>query len=100
MGAVIYPAPIDFRHPRHNTGTPISSTDILDKSDTMTSTPMTATDLLRHGTCAVLREGRPIGTAWLVSREGHLLTAGHVVDSNRSDETVTIRFPEDIPRTA
>ncbi len=61
---------------------------------------MTATDLLRHGTCAVLREGRPIGTAWLVSREGHLLTAGHVVDSNRSDETVTIRFPEDIPRTA
>ena len=36
-------------------------------------------ELLTQATCAVLIEGQIVGTAWLVSDEGYLLTAGHVL---------------------
>lgn len=59
-------------------------------------------ELLGQATCAVLREGEVVGTAWLASQEGHLLTAGHVLckDDSSSDEVsdeVQVRFSDDAP---
>ena len=57
-------------------------------------------DDIIQATCAVLIEGKVKGTAWLVSEEGHLLTAGHLLGTENPRETVEVRFPEDIPQTA
>lgn len=61
-------------------------------------------DLLAQATCAVLRNGQPVGTAWLVNDKGILLTAGNVLCKNTAcDEVydeVQIRFSEDFPRQA
>ena len=56
-------------------------------------------ELLIQGTCAVLIDGQVCGTAWLVSDQGHLLTAGHVLGSTRLErEQVEVRFADDIAR--
>lgn len=41
---------------------------------------------LANATCTVLINNTPVATAWLVSDEGHLLTAGHVLCIDREDE--------------
>jgi len=35
-------------------------------------------DFLTQATCAVLKEGQIVGTAWLLSADGYLLTVAHV----------------------
>lgn len=57
-------------------------------------------ELLTQATCAVLIEGQIVGTAWLVSDEGHLLTAGHVLGTEQSATEVQVRFVGDVPRAA
>jgi radical SAM protein with 4Fe4S-binding SPASM domain len=60
-----------------------------------------ATDeFLRQATCAVIVDGKVRGTAWLLNREGLLLTAGHVLGETNPVEQVQVRFPEDVPRDA
>ena len=41
-------------------------------------------ELLTQATCAVLIKNQIVGTAWLVSDEGHLLTAGHVLGTEEA----------------
>ena len=41
---------------------------------------------LANATCTVLINNTPVATAWLVSDEGHLLTAGHVLCIDGEDE--------------
>lgn len=55
---------------------------------------------LAQATCAVLRDGQVAGTAWLVGDEGHLLSAGHVLGTDKPCDEVEVRFAEDIPRKA
>lgn len=55
-------------------------------------------DLLAQATCAVLVDGKIKGTAWLVSNEGHLLTAGHLLGKTIPLNQVEVQFEEDIPR--
>ena len=40
---------------------------------------MSVDELLTQATCAILGEGQIVGTAWLLSDEGYLLSAGHVL---------------------
>jgi len=47
---------------------------------------------LTQATCAVLREGQIVGTAWLLSADGYLLTAAHVVGREAPLEEVMVRF--------
>ena len=67
-------------------------------------------ELLSQATCAVLKhDGSIAGTAWLVSDQGHLLTAGHVVipmfGASQADQqstgstgpVVEVRFPDADP---
>lgn len=53
-------------------------------------------ELLAQATCAVLAGpgGRTIGTAWLGTDDGHLLTAGHVVAPLAEQDEVWVRFPD------
>lgn len=53
-------------------------------------------ELLAQATCAVRasKDGRTIGTAWLATDEGHLLTAGHVVAPLAEQGEVWVRFPD------
>lgn len=57
-------------------------------------------DLLAQATCALLIDGKVKGTAWLVSDEGHLLTAGHLLGMDKPRDEVEVRFAEDVPREA
>jgi hypothetical protein len=57
-------------------------------------------DDIIQATCAILIDGKVKGTAWLVSEEGHLLTAGHLLGTENPRERVEVRFPEDISQTA
>jgi ABC-type branched-subunit amino acid transport system ATPase component len=61
-------------------------------------------DLLAQATCAVLRGGQPVATAWLVSDEGYVLTAGHVLCKDEAGQEfyneVQVEFSHDIPRKA
>lgn len=57
-------------------------------------------ELLAQATCAVWREGQVVGTAWLVSNEGELLTAGHLLEEESPVDEVTVRFAGDVPRVA
>ncbi len=57
-------------------------------------------DLLTQATCAIFIGGKLKGTAWLVSDEGHLLTAGHILGTDRPLAEVEVRFAEDVPRKA
>lgn len=57
-------------------------------------------ELLAQATCAVIIEGHVAGTAWLLSDEGYLLTAGHLLcqDDDGCDEgheQVEVRFSGD-----
>ncbi len=55
---------------------------------------------LIQATCAVLINNKVRGTAWLVSDEGHLVTAGHVLCEELEGEVyeiVEIRFDEEEP---
>jgi hypothetical protein len=61
---------------------------------------MKADELIAQATCAVLREGRVSGTAWLVSAKGHLLSAGHLFVDPNLPEDVEVRFSEQAPRIA
>lgn len=63
-------------------------------------TDLSPDDLLAQATCAVLIEGKVKGTAWLVSDEGHLLTAGHLLGTDKPCDEVEIRFAEDVPYKA
>lgn len=56
--------------------------------------------LLVQATCAVLVNGQITGTAWLVSDDGLLVTAGHILGKETPLDTVEIRFPEDAPLRA
>ncbi|MCI5125400.1 MAG: hypothetical protein D3925_13235, partial [Candidatus Electrothrix sp. AR5] len=56
---------------------------------------------IQQATCAVLNEaGKTVGTAWLASSEGHLLTAGHLLGRNKPEKRIQIQFSGDIPRIA
>ena len=55
-------------------------------------------ELLTQATCAVLIDNEVVGTAWLVSREGDLLTAGHLFEDYPVDVEVTVQFAGDILR--
>lgn len=57
-------------------------------------------DLLIQATCAVLIDGQIEGTAWLVSDEGHLLTAGHVLGEEEPVTQVQVQFMGDGRRPA
>ena len=62
---------------------------------------LTPDELLIQGTCAVLVDGKINGTAWLVNKEGYLLTAGHVLGTKRLErDRVEVRFADDIPHVA
>ena len=61
--------------------------------------PLSVDELLAQATCAVTGpddRGRSLalGTAWLVKDDGHLLTAGHVVDAHVAAGEVWVRFPD------
>lgn len=55
---------------------------------------------LAQATCALWRAGQVVGTAWLVSDEGELLTAGHLLGEESPVDEVTVRFAGDVPRVA
>jgi len=57
-------------------------------------------DLLAQATYAVLIDGKITGTAWLVSDEGHLLTAGHLLGTQTSLNQVEVCIGQDSPRKA
>ena len=62
-------------------------------------------DLLTQATCAVWKNGQIKGTAWLVSEEGHLLTAAHVLCEDPEEceivyDKVEIEFVGDMRREA
>jgi hypothetical protein len=58
-------------------------------------------EFLIQATCAVLIGGQVCGTAWLVSDQGHLLTAGHILGTTKLErDEVEVRFADDIPRPA
>jgi AdoMet-dependent heme synthase len=59
-----------------------------------------ADERLRQATCAILVDSQVRGTAWLLNREGLLLTAGHVLGESNPLDKVQVRFPEDVPRDA
>ena len=62
-------------------------------------TPASVADMLANATCAILDDNdRPAGTAWLFSWDGHLLTAGHLIETGV--RTVQVRFIDDSARTA
>ena len=61
---------------------------------------ISSSQLIHQATCAVLINGEIKGTAWLVTGNGHLLTAGHVLGKNAPVSKVEVRFEEDIPREA
>jgi len=61
---------------------------------------MNRDELLTQATCAVLIEDKIVGTAWLVSDEGHLLTAGHVLGTEEPATEVEVQFVGDVPRLA
>lgn len=50
---------------------------------------------IQQATCAVLDKtgNKAVGTAWLVSADGYLLTAGHLLTSRQ--KKIKIKFPED-----
>ena len=57
-------------------------------------------ELLTQATCAVLIKGQIVGTAWLVSDKGYLLTAGHVLGTEEPVNQVQVQFVSDVPRPA
>lgn len=62
--------------------------------------PLSENDIIQ-ATCAVLApDGSVYGTAWLVSHDGHLLTAGHLLGKDKPRQHVQVQFPGDIPRLA
>lgn len=62
---------------------------------------MTADELIAQATCAVLKDGRVSGTAWLVSApQGYLLSAGHLFIDPNLPADVEVRFSEEAPRIA
>ena len=62
--------------------------------------------LLRQATCAVLifdeesQEDQVVGTAWLFSDQGHLLTAGHVLGKEQPLSQVRVQFGSEPPQVA
>ena len=59
-----------------------------------------ADERLRQATCAIIIGSQVRGTAWLLNREGLLLTAGHVLGESNPLDQVQVRFPEDVPHDA
>ena len=53
-------------------------------------------ELLSQATASVSVDGQIKGAAWLISHDGYLLTAGHILDDPH--ERITVQFAEDIPR--
>ena len=49
-------------------------------------------DIVSSATCAVFIDGKIQGTAWLASRNGHLLTAGHILGRESPIDKVYVRF--------
>ena len=54
-------------------------------------------NIIKQATCSVLIKDKPVGTAFLISRKGHVLSAGHLVEKIKK---VKIQFSEDVPRIA
>lgn len=55
-------------------------------------------DDIQQATCAVLNDkGEPVGTAWLVSSEGHLLTAGHLLGTAEPKKEIYVQFLGEAP---
>ncbi|MGB0383442.1 MAG: tetratricopeptide repeat protein [Ardenticatenaceae bacterium] len=52
---------------------------------------ISSNELLSQATCIVFN-GDEIGTGWLVSNEGHLLTAGHVLGREQPVDQVEVQF--------
>jgi SOS-response transcriptional repressor LexA len=59
-------------------------------------------ELLAQATCAVVISGKVKGTAWLINKEGHLLTAGHVLGQDRDGlpSDIKVKFVQDNPQEA
>lgn len=57
-------------------------------------------DLLIQATGRILIGGKVKGTAWLVSDNGHLLTAGHLLGGDLPLDEIEVRFSEDVPLKA
>ncbi|GEM_PF-1625490 len=76
-----------------------SSAKISEPKNSISNLP--PDDLLAQATCTVRTKDK-FGTAWLVSKEGHLLTAGHLLgkDKNTLVDEVTIQFSGDIAHQA
>jgi hypothetical protein len=67
----------------------------------MTSPQSAIDDVLMQGTCAVWLGGKLQGTAWLLDKEGHLVTAGHLLGTTNPVDEVEVRFlDESSPRKA
>jgi hypothetical protein len=63
-------------------------------------TGMQPNELLAQGVCAIIRDEETVGTGWLVSKAGHILTAGHVLGKDGPVEDVMVRFGDDVPHQA
>jgi hypothetical protein len=67
---------------------------------------LTVDELLSQATCAILgvkggdHADSAVGTAWLAKDDGHLLTAGHVVQAQYPDGEVWVQFPDSEPEQA
>ena len=54
-------------------------------------------DLIIKATCAVIIDGKIKGTAWMIHRDGYLLTAGHLLGTNDPLKKVEICFSDSTP---
>lgn len=61
---------------------------------------MSVNDLIAQATCAVLINGQVKGTAWLLSANGQLLSAGHLFCGDEPCEEVELRFVGESPLRA
>lgn len=75
-------------------------TTLLSNSERVKMNHLSTDKLLAQATCAVLIDGEIAGTAWLLSNEGHLLTAGHVLGTDDALSEVQIKFADHIPQKA
>lgn len=63
---------------------------------------MSKQQLLAQATCGICVSGELVGTGWLLSDQGHVVTAAHVVhdsDTGEIAESITVQFLDSAPLT-
>lgn len=65
-----------------------------------TSGALSVDEWLSQATCAIMVDGEIIGTAWLISDDGYLITAGHVLGLDEPIDEVEVRFIGHMPQKA